>query len=344
VDSETLDDASAAVFSAVVPGDLDVDEQALSDAARMDALARIRKKFGASVDRDASGKAVAAAFAIRLLAPIGLVDSVDLLRGTSGSTAEASSSGPTIFGHNVRFNFESEKAIRKVVAPRSDPPPPQNKVANRKGAAGAAGVGSLAPAPAQSAAAIPATVVDATWLKTVCETALPQMPIPEREAMCISVYEQLSSGKSDDLLQNDLFELLGFERFDLIQTLLGHRDRIIAATVDAMAVSSSNRSSSPKLVRPKRGVAAMVQSTITIQSAEEKEALKALRREEKKAARDAARGGGAHADLKAALGFDPERLRAQRAEEAQKAANAPLFTSKRGRQQPKEQCVFYSSF
>lgn len=335
VDTATLDDAAVAVFAAVVPGELDVDNKILSDAARMDALGRIREKFGKSVDRGVSGRAVQTAFALRLVTPPDLLDTLRV--GTRASTNGGSARA---FGHNVRFNFESEKAIQKVVAPAKNTTPPPSRAVKTSDNAPSSVTPSLAAAAPPLAPSKPDGPVDATWLKATCEAALPDSTPAEREIVCVEVYEQLASGKSDEHLQNVLFELLGFERFDFIQRLLGCRGQVVAATVDAIALSGGNRDSrgsSPKPAR-KKGVAAMVQSTVTIQSAEEKEALKALRREEKRAAREAARGGGEKADLKAALGFDPNHLRAKREEEAQRAANAPLFSSKRGRQQPQERC------
>ncbi len=40
----------------------------------------------------------------------------------------------------------------------------------------------------------------------------------------------LSSKNSSDALQTDLFDLLGFERIELVQELLEHRQDIVAAS------------------------------------------------------------------------------------------------------------------
>lgn len=43
------------------------------------------------------------------------------------------------------------------------------------------------------------------------------------EDMCSAIYELLCSQRRDEEMQNELFELLGFERFDFIQELLAKR-------------------------------------------------------------------------------------------------------------------------
>ena len=42
-----------------------------------------------------------------------------------------------------------------------------------------------------------------------------------------AIFDVLSSSKSNDQIQNDLFDLLGFEAFDLIQELLTHRKDVV---------------------------------------------------------------------------------------------------------------------
>uniref|UniRef100_A0A8D8TUF4 U5 small nuclear ribonucleoprotein 200 kDa helicase n=1 Tax=Cacopsylla melanoneura TaxID=428564 RepID=A0A8D8TUF4_9HEMI len=57
------------------------------------------------------------------------------------------------------------------------------------------------------------------------------------EELTNSLLGLLKSSKTSDQLQNDLFDLIGFERFNLIESLLKHRDEILAA--DAAAQSST---------------------------------------------------------------------------------------------------------
>ncbi|KAI5711773.1 hypothetical protein M8J75_003022 [Diaphorina citri] len=49
------------------------------------------------------------------------------------------------------------------------------------------------------------------------------------EELTESLLSLLKSSKTSDQLQNELFDLIGFERFNLIESLLKHRDEILAA-------------------------------------------------------------------------------------------------------------------
>lgn len=99
------------------------------------------------------------------------------------------------------------------------------------------------------------------------------------------VSEQLSSKRSNNELQNELIELLGFERFDLVQQLLVQRSTIAAQLVEYE--KSEQRLQLSKLAQQQRtaGNAEMrptVAKTVVVQSALEKELNKQNRREEKK--------------------------------------------------------------
>ena len=49
--------------------------------------------------------------------------------------------------------------------------------------------------------------------------------------MCSVIFDVLSSPRGDEVIQNELFELLGFERFEFIQELLANRHSIVVGTV-----------------------------------------------------------------------------------------------------------------
>lgn len=68
------------------------------------------------------------------------------------------------------------------------------------------------------------------WLRSQIEPLFPPEAVQD---MTLAVYEMLESSKSDDQLQNELFELLGFDRFDLIQQVLQARAVIIQAVFAA---------------------------------------------------------------------------------------------------------------
>ena len=44
---------------------------------------------------------------------------------------------------------------------------------------------------------------------------------------CLTLVQLLSSNRSSDDLQNELFDLIGFERIELIQLMLTHRAEIV---------------------------------------------------------------------------------------------------------------------
>lgn len=77
------------------------------------------------------------------------------------------------------------------------------------------------------------------------------------------------------VLQSDLFELLGFERFNMIQTLLQHRGEIVAIATDAL-IAMTGETMPPVPCAPgstgnANGRKPAITSFVTIQSAEEKD-------------------------------------------------------------------------
>ena len=82
---------------------------------------------------------------------------------------------------------------------------------------------------------------DATWLREQIECYFGAdsdyvgMTVADLSA---AVFETLNSKVSDSELQNDLFELLGFDRFELIQLLLENRKKILTDTANSVAVLS----------------------------------------------------------------------------------------------------------
>lgn len=56
-----------------------------------------------------------------------------------------------------------------------------------------------------------AEAVGPLWLKHMCEVHFGGGPTPVQD-MCMAIFDMLASPKGDDLLQNDLFELMGFDK------------------------------------------------------------------------------------------------------------------------------------
>ncbi|PIK56650.1 putative activating signal cointegrator 1 complex subunit 3-like [Apostichopus japonicus] len=145
------------------------------------------------------------------------------------------------------------------------------------------------------------------------------------EALCITLITELKSSKSNDELQNELFDLLGFECFELIEMVLKHRSDITSAAHrgEAFARITDHK-------KDKGNKTPTYGSQVTIQSVKEKELAKQIRREEKKLARREGRStrqenGNGETE------FDADYLRLQREFALQDAKSEPLFKHPRRR-------------
>ncbi|KAL4233009.1 activating signal cointegrator 1 complex subunit [Mactra antiquata] len=134
-----------------------------------------------------------------------------------------------------------------------------------------------------------------------------------------TIFDVLSSPKSDSELQNDLFELLGFERFELIQSLLENREKLL------QAATNDPNDTKPSFQRPKLEGSASRPGygcQVTIQSEREKAMLKQLRKEERKL--DKYNNVDDNNDKE----FNPAHLSAQREAALMSAGSTPLFSSR----------------
>ncbi|CAG2055188.1 unnamed protein product, partial [Timema podura] len=91
-----------------------------------------------------------------------------------------------------------------------------------------------------------------------------------------TVVTMLRSGRTNDELQNELFDLLGFDRFELIQMLLQHRTDIVYSAAIAEEKKLIISKAAPDLRRPNYGC------QVVVQSEQEKQLIKQARKEEKK--------------------------------------------------------------
>ncbi|GAB6024989.1 activating signal cointegrator 1 complex subunit [Chamberlinius hualienensis] len=132
-----------------------------------------------------------------------------------------------------------------------------------------------------------------------------------------STFGQLCSDKTNEELQNELFDLLGFERFELIQELLSNRSAIVKSP---STTQFQNVCSAADQSVVSRGVG------IRVQSDQEKSIRKFIRKEEKKNLKREVDERNAENDFD----FDPQLLRAIRESELELAMNAPLFSKKNG--------------
>jgi len=69
--------------------------------------------------------------------------------------------------------------------------------------------------------------IDRTWLKRKCEEYLHQTKTaqsPSLQELTLSLCEILASPRENEEIQSELFDLLGFESFPLVESLLKNRD------------------------------------------------------------------------------------------------------------------------
>lgn len=106
-----------------------------------------------------------------------------------------------------------------------------------------------------------------------------------QEEFCKSMQQILQSEKSNDELQNELFEMLGIDGFELILKLLENRRNIVQYAADQQELAE--KKFNKKLLDNKASRAAPAMgSQIVVQSKDEKLFAKQLRKLEKKAEKD----------------------------------------------------------
>ncbi|XP_006824124.2 activating signal cointegrator 1 complex subunit 3-like [Saccoglossus kowalevskii] len=135
---------------------------------------------------------------------------------------------------------------------------------------------------------------------------------------CETIFDELCSSKTNDELQNDLFELLGFDRFEFIQTLLSNRHKVLNAAMNG-GNKNSTKPGDGDVSKPTFGC------QVTIQTEKEKQLRKQYMKEEKKSARKDAR----MEENDFMDDFDPQQLRLQRERSLQDAGKSTLFSRPR---------------
>nr|XP_060609072.1 activating signal cointegrator 1 complex subunit 3 [Anolis sagrei ordinatus] len=148
---------------------------------------------------------------------------------------------------------------------------------------------------------------------------------PTLEHLCCTLYEMLASNKSGDELQNELFELLGSEGFELIEKLLQNRAMILERSYSGpndklQSLQEQCKRFAGENSKPNYGC------QVTIQSEQEKQLLKLCRREEKRSARREKRtGDDGDVFVDGGMCFDPKELRMQREQALQNARSVPTL-------------------
>ena len=98
----------------------------------------------------------------------------------------------------------------------------------------------------------------------------------------LTLLEMLASKKSPEALQTELFDLCGFERFDLISALLEHRQDLVKAAKETKAAIKMEIANAETAEALGRLTAPAYGCQVTVQSEDEKQLRKQMRKEEKK--------------------------------------------------------------
>ncbi|XP_062345891.1 activating signal cointegrator 1 complex subunit 3 [Cinclus cinclus] len=153
---------------------------------------------------------------------------------------------------------------------------------------------------------------------------------PTTEDLCCTLYEILASTKSADELQNELFELLGPEGFELIEKLLQNRSLILQRSLTCpndnrfQALQEQCKKFIGENAKPNYGC------QVTIQSEQEKLLMKQYRREEKRNARKEKQSGeDGEVSGEGQMSFDPKELRMQRELALLNARSMPVLGRQR---------------
>ncbi|XP_025055847.1 activating signal cointegrator 1 complex subunit 3 isoform X4 [Alligator sinensis] len=153
---------------------------------------------------------------------------------------------------------------------------------------------------------------------------------PTIEDLCCTLYEMLASSKSGDELQNELFELLGPEGFELIEKLLQNRSTIVERSLSCpndyklQTLQEQYKKFVGENTKPNYGC------QVTIQSEQEKQLMKQYRREEKRNARREKRvGEDGEVFGEGLMCFDPKELRMQREQALLNAQDVPVLSRHR---------------
>ena len=153
-----------------------------------------------------------------------------------------------------------------------------------------------------------------------------EMAVPE---FALTLVQLLSTKRSSDELQAELFDLVGFERIELIQMLLNHRDDVTnsySKCKQTMRQEIANAAASVRQLegpsRPNYGCQVIVQS-------EEEKALKKLARKEEKRINKLLSKTGNESDSDGDYEkYDPIDLRNKRQAALANAMVKPLFNEK----------------
>lgn len=174
---------------------------------------------------------------------------------------------------------------------------------------------------------------DASWLNKQCQIHISQFTDGNTlttDQLSQKILQLLISSSSDDQIQNSLLDLIGFENFDLLTTLVSNRSKIVQTLQSTKPLHNQlvvrkvpeyDDAPTPIILhRPQYG------AQVTVMSEAEKQAMKQARKDAKK--RNKITAEERDMELSASmLGLEGDYLRQVRESQfAQNAAN-PLYSN-----------------
>ncbi|XP_073703976.1 activating signal cointegrator 1 complex subunit 3 [Garra rufa] len=261
----------------------------------------------------------------RLVAQIG-ESQVDAFIQTQSSLKTVNRS--SIFGRNIAFSFDTYVLDAQDTLPWSEGTDTEQDMDfhsflnNHVGERRAGGDRD----DAYSAEELERRNADSSILREEVEKYLNEgnMVSSSAEELSTSLFEMLASTRSDDELQNELFEFLGPQGFEMISKLLQSRsdivDSLLSIPLDSRHhfTSGKHKGMRDESTKPTYGC------QVTIQSEQEKQMMKIYRKEEKKE-RKRERRVDEGDTCENAFYFDPKELRVQREQALLTARSSPVL-------------------
>ncbi|KAK7157184.1 hypothetical protein R3I93_008608 [Phoxinus phoxinus] len=258
----------------------------------------------------------------RLVAQIG-ESQVDAFIQTQSSLKTVNSG--SVFGRNIAFSFDAYALDAHDTMPWSEETDMDQALDFHSFLVGERRTGAERE-DAYSAEELEQRNADSSILRQEVEKYLNDgnMVSSSVEELSTSLFEMLASTRSDDELQNELFEFLGPQGFEMISMLLQRRSDIVDSLLSFPSDCRSYIMSGKHKVVRDESSKPIYGCQVTIQSEQEKQMMKIYRKEEKKEreTREARRRRGI---LRKHFPFRPMELRLQREQALLTARYSPVL-------------------
>ncbi|KAK7147949.1 hypothetical protein R3I94_010466 [Phoxinus phoxinus] len=258
----------------------------------------------------------------RLVAQIG-ESQVDAFIQTQSSLKTVNSG--SVFGRNIAFSFDAYALDAHDTMPWSEETDMDQALDFHSFLVGERRTGAERE-DAYSAEELEQRNADSSILRQEVEKYLNDgnMVSSSVEELSTSLFEMLASTRSDDELQNELFEFLGPQGFEMISMLLQRRSDIVDSLLSFPSDCRSYIMSGKHKVVRDESSKPIYGCQVTIQSEQEKQMMKIYRKEEKKERKREKRGDEGES-CENTFHFDPMELRLQREQALLTARYSPVL-------------------